>query len=621
MPARNPSKSHPYGADWINHPRYARDLLWSEAANTSRITLADASVYMAPLPDPPWAHPLATHAVRTIRAHPHLFRIVTPIKVGQLQKLLVSHPNAALVSSVCRGLHNGMWPWADLARDPDRPTVCDNSNRLLKEEKHRQFVRAQRDSEVTARRFSEAFGPELLPGMTSIPVGVVPKPHSDDHRMVIDKSADPHAPNDLIPREYVSVPLDNLHHLGAALLRGRIIHGPDAVFILFKSDVSKAYRCIPLTPLWQIFQIITVDSMRHVDRCNNFGDRGAGGLWGTFFALVIWIVIYVRFINDLFAYVDDAYSWDLAQHMSLYTPYNKVLPAKQARLLQLWDELGIPHDERKQVFGTKLTIIGFEVDPNAMTITMPPDSRKDLVAAIRAFARAGQRRPLREFQQLAGWMNWSLNTDPRLRPGLSSMYAKMSGKAIAMQPVWVSVALTRELNWFADHLDASPGIHIISAREWGPENADFVLYTDACPAGLGFWSPTHMRGFQYLTIEGQQLGIFFLEALAVLSALHWLLELSGSSPRYIVIYTDNTNTVDMFNTLRADPIHNPILLTAIDLLVSHNAELRVLHISGRDNIVADALSRWDNATALTHAPGLTISFFLPPRLTQGASRS
>ncbi|KAF7984094.1 hypothetical protein HWV62_17672 [Athelia sp. TMB] len=645
--ARNANDRAAYGMEWERHPCHARDLLWSETANSARLTLADATTYMLPLPDPPWDHPALSPARETIKKHPHLFRIVTPIKVGRLQKLLVGHLNQALVASVCKGLRHGMWPWADLSRDPNRPDICDYSHRPIKEQQHKEFVREQRDIEIAKGRFSEPFGTDLHPGMTAIPIGVVPKPHSDKLCLVVDHSADPHTPNTLIPRECVGVPLDNLHHLGAALIRARAIHGPDAVFVVFKSDVSAAYRCIPMSPLWQLFQIITIDLMRHVDHCNNFGNRGAGGLWGTFFGLVIWIAIYIRLILDLFAYVDDSYSWDLAERMRLYAPYNKYLPDKQARLLKLWDNLGISHEERKQVFSTKLTIIGFDVDLNAMTITMPPEYCHVLITAIHSFAHAGQRHPLREFQQLAGWMNWSLNTDPYLCPGLSSMYAKMSGKSIAIQPVWVSIGLTRELNWFADHLNTSPGIHIISARKWGPENADITLYSDACPVRLGFWSPAHMLGFQYLTITGEQRGIFFLEALAVLSALHWLLEYSDSTPHCIVIYTDNTNTVvlerllraeivlilqpvslrsiiqqvDMLNTLRADPVHNPILLTAVDLLICYSVELCVLHIAGHENVVADALSRWDNATAIAYAPGLTISSFIPPHLTLGASQS
>ena len=124
-------------------------------------------------------------------------------------------------------------------------------------------------------------------------------------------------------------------------------------------------------------------------------------------------------------------------------------------------------------------IIGFEVDPNAMTITMTKEARTDLLVALRHFAHPNQRRPLHDFQRLAGWMNWALNANPLLRPGLSMLYNKMSmlynkmsmlynkmsGKSHPHQLIWVSVSLCRELNWFANRLEGSDGVHMMTSRE------------------------------------------------------------------------------------------------------------------------------------------------------------
>ncbi|KAF8811016.1 hypothetical protein BYT27DRAFT_7020522, partial [Phlegmacium glaucopus] len=57
-----------------------------------------------------------------------------------------------------------------------------------------------------------------------------------------------------------------------------------------------------------------------------------------------------------------------------YAPYGKFLLLKQSRLLTLFDDIGIPHEEQKQVSGSPLMIIRFNVDPNAMTITMATDA-------------------------------------------------------------------------------------------------------------------------------------------------------------------------------------------------------------------------------------------------------
>jgi hypothetical protein len=605
---------------WARRPRYVRDLVWADNEPT-RMTLAAWTESAPPLPSPPANELSNPIALQTIRDNPHLFKIITPVDVDRLELLLSSHPNRPLVISICRGFRVGFWPWA-VTEGIERPLTVDNSFRSLSDETHVSFVREQRNTEMALERFSPAFGPDLLPGMTSIPIGVVPKPHSDKLRLVVDQSSGDFSPNSLISREHVAVPLDSLHHLGLSLINARSVHG-DVPLVVFKSDVSQAYRRIPLHFLWQLFQIITIDTMRHVDRNNNFGNRGAGGLWGAFMGLVLWIAIFVKGIEDLFAYVDDSFSWEFADNMLWYEPYQKLLPAKQTQLLSLWDELHIPHEESKQVFGSPLMIIGFDVDPNAMTITMPAQSRSDLLTALREFAHPGQRRPLREFQRLAGWMNWALNAYPLLRPGMSSLYHKMSGKVHAHQLIWVSVSLCRELTWFAGRMEQSDGIHIMSSREWGKSDADLSLFCDACPIGMGFWLPMRNIGFQHaLDPDVPSPGIFFYEAWTVLSALHWAVHhLPLHTGLRIALYTDNSNTVDMFNTLRAQPIYNPLVMAAVNLALDFGIEFRVFHIPGEDNIVADALSRFRFDTLATFAPLLQILQFQPPRLTLGAASS
>jgi hypothetical protein len=129
----------------------------------------------------------------------------------------------------------------------------------------------------------------------------------------------------------------------------------------------------------------------------------------AFMGLVTWIALYVFSIEHLKDYVDDAFSFERADHFLYYPPYRTTYPAKQARLLQLWDELGIPHDQAKQEFGSVLRIIGLEVDPNAMTVTMDIDARNELIQLISNFAITGKKRTLKEFQRIAGHVNWAFN--------------------------------------------------------------------------------------------------------------------------------------------------------------------------------------------------------------------
>ena len=337
--------------------------------------------------------------------------------------------------------------------------------------------------------------------------------------------------------------------------------------------------------------------------------------------LVLWIAINIKKLHDLFAYVDDAFSWDFDGNLELYEPYQAFIPEKQYHLLSLWDELGIPHEQSKQVYGTSLRIIGFEVDVSAMTISMPPKSLGELITAIRSFARPRKRRSLRDFQRIAGWINWGLNVFPLLRPGLCALYEKMRGKTEPRFLLSVSITLCQEFHWLADHMERLPGVNLISSREWAQSDTKIHLYSDACPAGLGFWFPQTLQGFQYATTPTDASDIFFLEALAVLSALHWYVNshtVFTPATNRIVIFTDNENTVNIFNSLHASSKLNPILITAVNLLLSSTTELRVIHVPGATNNTADALSRLDNDRARLLSPGISITTFIPPQLSKGA---
>lgn len=228
-----------------------------------------------------------------------------------------------------------------------------------------------------------------------------------------------------------------------------------------------------MEPRWQIRKVVEIDGAFHVDRNN----RAAGGIWGSFFALVLWIASNVLLLQDLFAYVDDTFSYDEIENKMYYAPYHHSFPTKQTRFLLLLDKLGIPHDKPKQVYGLTLLIIGLVVDPNEMSITMPSDCRTDLILAIRKFASPRCGWKLREFQQIGGWINWALNAYPLLRPGLSALYEKMAGKSHANERIWINSAVCAELLWIAEKMEVMSGIRILDAEEWGSENTDLTLFS------------------------------------------------------------------------------------------------------------------------------------------------
>jgi hypothetical protein len=59
-------------------------------------------------------------------------------------------------------------------------------------------------------------------------------------------------------------PLDNMTHLGEGLICQQQAK-PSQSWVIYKSDIAKAYRLLPMHPLWQIKQIVTIDGEWDID--------------------------------------------------------------------------------------------------------------------------------------------------------------------------------------------------------------------------------------------------------------------------------------------------------------------------------------------------------------------
>ncbi|PBK82663.1 hypothetical protein ARMGADRAFT_1048603 [Armillaria gallica] len=475
-----------------------------------------------------------------------------PIKIDVFEKNLATHPNQAFVQSIITTLKEGFWPWADTHHNEDYLLTWDNGRMSLQSEMEQKFICRYRDEEVTVRHFSQLFGPDLLLGMYSTPVHAVPKPHTEDFRMVSNMSAGIYAPNCMIHHSDIAgLHLDGLHMLFSAILSNT-----QKTLVVFKSDVSKAYRLCPMHPLWQLKQVVTTGYLtsqkaagevevlvRTINCNNNFSECGSGHVWYSINGLITWIAINIEGIEDLGCYVDDNFGFDEWNDLDFYEPYDKFYPCKQTKLLRL---------KPKQLHGLELI-----------------------------------------------WANWSFNIFPLLKPGLCNIYAKMQGKMNAFTGITLSNAVKEDLTWLADHIEGLYRVCCYDSMDWDLiVDMTITILCDACLDGMGFWIPKIVCGFvcPMPDLPEEEEVIFFFEALY------------------------NTNTVNIFNSLRALPNYNPILKLAVNKMISHDIDLHVLHISGLENDVADALSHSQFSKAQNLVLQLIILPFKPPCNVLGASK-
>jgi len=382
--------------------------------------------------------------------------------------------------------------------------------------------------------------------MTCQPVFAVPKPGSQKLRLINDHSAGNKSLNSLIPSEGGFIKLDTLRDLGANIRAQIASRGGKTPCYLFKSDVSQAYRRLPMHVRWQVRQGTEIDGVYHVDRNAVFGNRASGRIWCLLLDCILWAAIHDYGLEDLLAYVDDTYSYDYDPILDFYQPYNRHMPKKQAALLRIWDRIGLPHEDHKQIFGRTLEIIGLGVDINTMSITLTEKRKTELVKTVRDFTDPARLQiPLREWLRLLGYINWSLNVFPLLKPALNSSWDKVRGKTRMSASIWINRSVLADLGWFADTVEKLSGVSVLGAETWGAADADLSVWCDASDIGLGFYCPADNIAYVYERDDDPSVAqtlITFFESLCVLSAIQWA-SAKRSAPKRLAVHTDSLNSV------------------------------------------------------------------------------
>jgi hypothetical protein len=590
--------------DDVSVPRYRRGYAWSvSSSNTSPSALYSETA--PPLPSVP-QHLVDDPVIQAAlsEAHAHI-KVETPFNVDRLQNMLSDHPNQPLVHSVMKGLREGFWPldegdWKTELEDKVENYPCDDIDM--------DSIRAFQDREIEAGRWSHPV-PRLVPGMKVSPLFVIWQ-HAKP-RVITDHSAS--GLNDGIPREEAKVKYDDMRAFGGCLHRA-LLDNPGKRLTLFKSDIASAFLNLPVHPIWQLRQIVSVDDILRLVRRFIFGSRAAPRCWCSLSSLICWLGERKLNILSLHVYMDDFFGWDFEGNFVWF--HGRYRPQRQVQLLLLWDAISCPYEDKKQEHGSPLKIIGFWVDVNLGTISLSPSSIEDIVSKVQIFVSTPNRQPcLRDWQRLAGHLNWMLNVLPWARPALSELYRKMSGKVHANKGLFLNAQVREDLGWLIDIIPAAIGVRFIDTGLWNNSDADMVVWTDASlKLALSFVYASN--GFVYQlnpSASEPKVDIFFLELLAILSAIYHVAHLP-QTPRKLLLYTDSLDSVGVFDSLRAsEPIHNGPLKAAASLLMRSGIDLRVCHIEGKKNIRADLLSRllFDEYARLY--PSDRVRLFTPPK--------
>ena len=242
-------------------------------------------------------------------------------------------------------------------------------------------------------------------------------------------------------------------------------------------------------------QINSIDGEFYVDRCNTLGGCTSGSIFIAFNSPVAWIAKNIKGLKYIANYIDDSSGCGFADELEYYTPYKNFYPKDQVILLWLWDELGIPHEIKKQLFDSPLPIIGINIDANLMTLMLSDESKRKLIDKLTWWSEKRRREKVKHWYQMGGWVNWGLNVYPLLQPALNNFYPKLKGQWDSTSQIWVNNSIYNNFTWALNLLHDSSGVHLLKSISWGINEALTVIFCDACPNGMRFWYPENKAGF------------------------------------------------------------------------------------------------------------------------------
>ena len=221
----------------------------------------------------------------------NLPRAPTPVIVSALWSAMQHHPDQRLVGYILSGLTNGF----HIGFDCRCRLRCNGRNHPSSTE---QPLIVQQHIELEQARGCP-LSPSLATTIHVSPLGLVPKPHSDKWRLIVDLSSlEGCSVNDGICSDLTSVVYASVDNAVEIIRR----LGPGTELV--KMDLKDAYRVILVHPQDHHLLRIQWCGDTFVDRSLPFGLRSAPKIFTAFSDMVAWAIHY-RGVRHLLHYLDD----------------------------------------------------------------------------------------------------------------------------------------------------------------------------------------------------------------------------------------------------------------------------------------------------------------------------
>ena len=517
-------------------------------------------------------------------------RRTTPLILEAWTELLRDHPDKEYVSYILEGIKGGFrvgFQWGVCPLAPSQGNMP-----IAKPERVSQYL----ERELELGRIRRV--PSSDDNIQISPLGLIPKKNKPDSwRLIVDLSSPKGASvNDGIDRSLASLAYVTVEHLVSLIL------AQGGHPLLVKADIKEAYRMVPVHPDDHCLLGVKWEEAIYVDERLPFGLRSAPKIFSAIADAIQWILDH-QGVGPSLHYLDDFILVGVEEKQAGWI---------KEELVAIFGKLGVPLEPSKlEGPATQLTFLGIEVDTTSHQLRLPQDKLRRLGTLLEStMGRKALR--LRDLQSLVGLLQHAAQV---VRPGRSfvrRLHALLAGKESARgdQLIRLNRDARADIIWWRLFTEQWNGISMMWVASC--TSPEVRVVSDASGHwGCGVYCLPKWMTLQWTPcLQGKSIQVKELIPV-VLAAGVWGRGWTGKVVEFVV---DNQAVVAVLQSGYSKEEHLMHLLRVPVWLASHFQFWFVAsHIAGKDNTLADAISRNNSDLFLSQvSPSTELLPVVPP---------
>lgn len=466
------------------------------------------------------------------------------------------------------------WPVGYDAKEP--PTSVDSNHQSAKRNLPHvvEFIKTELSNGALVGPFKS---PPFAPWTRVSPLLTRPKKDSVSRRIIVDLSYPEGSAvntginiNSVYGRD-LSYTLPNISDF-TTILKSL---GPGA--LMWKADLSRAYRQLRIDPLDCPLLAIQVNGQFYVDLCPSFGCRTSSAACQRLSNAISYLMGLTG--CHLLAYLDD---------YAAAASTIKKASADYEHFLKLANDLGLQLAINKcQPPTTRIEWQGFMINSTNMTVSIPKAKLNDILADCKRW-KQGSRISKQSLQSLIGKLIHLTNGISHGRKFTTRLLATLRGMK---DRTWTTITkeASFDIQWFLNFAAVSNGISVYASPV-----PDFIIECDACLSGAGGHSGTEYYIWRYDDGHSSKYGaIHRLEAINLLVAFRTLTTSPPTPGSHVQIFTDNISSAySLMSGKTKDQILGACARQMWLEAAKRDQTFIISHKPGAALELADALSRY-----------------------------